>query len=146
MQELDVYAALASLAVIVPRLYTVVAPPNRAWAGLVLEDAGTELGDGSQRWEEIDLTPEDKHRLYGAPSTLHHSCSGPVCPELLALHKALALSNPLVAPGIKSLGKINVSGHARGEILNGVDLSQFKISPDGQDLEEWYSNDRPNHP
>ncbi|KAJ6474751.1 hypothetical protein C8R45DRAFT_1010519 [Mycena sanguinolenta] len=122
--ELDVYAALAPLAVIVPRLYTVLAPLDLAWAGLVLENAGTELGNSSQGWDEVDLTHEDRRRLYGAltelhsvgvvhgdltprnvvrrsrgalclvdfgQSTLHHVCSGARCPELFALHKALAL-------------------------------------------------------
>ncbi|KAJ7105377.1 hypothetical protein C8R44DRAFT_807108 [Mycena epipterygia] len=124
VQELDIYAALAPLAVIVPRLCNVLAPLNLAWAGLVLEDAGTELGNSSQSWDEVDLTHEDRRRLYGAlteihsagvihgdltprnvvrrsrgalclvdfgQSTLHHICSGARCPELFALHKALAL-------------------------------------------------------
>ncbi|KAJ7868372.1 hypothetical protein B0H14DRAFT_2729980 [Mycena olivaceomarginata] len=124
LQELDVYAALAHLAIIVPRLYAVLAPLDLAWAGLVLEDAGTELGNSSQSWDEVDLTHEDRRRLYGAltelhsvgvihgdltprnvvrrsrgalclvdfgQSTLRHICSGARCPELFALHKALAL-------------------------------------------------------
>ncbi|KAJ7737950.1 hypothetical protein B0H16DRAFT_100797 [Mycena metata] len=71
LQELDVYAALAPLAVIVPRLYTVLAPLDLTWAGLVLENAGTELGNSSQTWDEVDLTHDDRRRLYGALTELH---------------------------------------------------------------------------
>lgn len=84
-QELDVYAALAPLAVIVPRLYTVLAPLNLAWAGLVLEDAGTELGNSSQSWDEVDLTPEDRSvppYLFFDARPHSMSCPGAGCMEL----------------------------------------------------------------
>ncbi|KAJ7813839.1 hypothetical protein B0H13DRAFT_2141030 [Mycena leptocephala] len=121
IRELDAYAALSRLAVIVPRLLAVVAPPTREYAALLLEDAGTPLGRGG--WGDVDLTKIDKLRLYHALGEVHaagiahgdvfprnivrrlrgvlclvdfgqanfHLCPGPTCGELSNLAKALGL-------------------------------------------------------
>ncbi|KAJ7243236.1 hypothetical protein C8J57DRAFT_1366235 [Mycena rebaudengoi] len=69
IHELDVYAALNHLAVVIPQLYAVIGPPTGDYASLLLEDAGERIvGD---TWEHAALTMTDKRRLYYALAEIH---------------------------------------------------------------------------
>ncbi|KAJ7256768.1 hypothetical protein C8J57DRAFT_1344243 [Mycena rebaudengoi] len=69
IHELDVYAALNHLAVVIPQLYAVIGPPTGDYASLLLEDAGERIvGD---TWEHAALTITDKRRLYYALAEIH---------------------------------------------------------------------------
>ncbi|KAK6977796.1 hypothetical protein R3P38DRAFT_513750 [Favolaschia claudopus] len=83
VREVDAYKALSSLSVVVPRMYTLLAPLSLDWAGLVLENAGQALDSGSKSWDELCLTVDEKRQLYGALTELHSAgvTHGDICPR-----------------------------------------------------------------
>ncbi|KAJ7226650.1 hypothetical protein B0H12DRAFT_241655 [Mycena haematopus] len=67
-RQLAAYNALAKLPC-VARLLARIVEPHGDYAGLLLEDAGTQVGNGS--WDAAQLSAEDRIALYSALEHIH---------------------------------------------------------------------------
>ncbi|KAJ7803581.1 hypothetical protein B0H14DRAFT_2887420, partial [Mycena olivaceomarginata] len=67
-RELTAYNALRKLPC-VPRVLALIVEPHGDYAGLLLEDAGTQVGNGN--WDDVQLSAEDRIVLYSALKQIH---------------------------------------------------------------------------
>ncbi|KAJ7461928.1 hypothetical protein FB451DRAFT_475688 [Mycena latifolia] len=69
--ELAAYDQLRDLAV-APKLIGIYHLPGEDWTGLLLEDAGRQVGEGED-WSELNLSLSERREIYQAVCAVHHA-------------------------------------------------------------------------
>ncbi|KAJ6515242.1 hypothetical protein C8R45DRAFT_955747 [Mycena sanguinolenta] len=112
-RELAVYDALRELSC-VPRLLAVVVEPHDDYAGLLLEDVGTSLGQGD--WDKVQLSVKDRTAIYSAMEAIHNSG---------VVHRDMAPRNVVRGP-TGALSVIDFELATVGHDCTGVDCGELR--------------------